>query len=105
MSIKHQSHLKGKFWEDRKIEHSIEFVSGEEFGGMDEAIHHLEQLGYKTGTALSNDPIGFVYEANHVFMWQNLTDEDKAKLDGVILPNKDFKYDSSLVIFFNPPKY
>ena len=105
MSAKHQTNLKGKFWEDRQIEHSIVFDSEIEFGGYEEARAHLLELGYQTAVMNDNVPIGFVYGAEHVYLWKNLTEEDKAELDGVILPNTDFRYDEALVLFFNPPKY
>jgi hypothetical protein len=105
MSAKHQTNLKGKFWEDRQIEHSIVFDSEIEFGGYEEARAHLLELGYQTAVMNENVPIGFVYGVQHVYLWKNLTEEDKAELDGVILPNTDFRYDEALVLFFNPPKY
>ena len=105
MSAKHQTNLKGKFWEDRQIEHSIVFDSEIEFGGYEEARAHLLELGYQTAVMNDNVPIGFVYGVEHVYLWKNLTEEDKAELDGVILPNTDFRYDEALVLFFNPPKY
>lgn len=105
MSAKHQTNLKGKFWEDRQIEHSIVFDSEIEFGGYEEARAHLLELGYQTAVMNDNVPIGFVYGVQHVYLWKNLTEEDKAELDGVILPNTDFRYDEALVLFFNPPKY
>ena len=105
MSAKHQTRLKGKYWEDRKIEHSIVFDSEIEFGGYEEARAHLLELGYQTAVMNDNVPIGFVHGAQHVYLWKNLSEEDKAQLDGVILPNTDFRYDEALVLFFNPPKY
>jgi hypothetical protein len=105
MSAKHQATLKGKYWEDRQIEHSIVFDSEIEFGGYEEARAHLLELGYQTAVMNENVPIGFVYGVQHVYLWKNLTEEDKAELDGVILPNTDFRYDEALVLFFNPPKY
>lgn len=105
MSAKHQTGLKGKYWEDRKIEHSIVFDSEIEFGGYEEARAHLLELGYQTAVMNDNVPIGFVHGAQHVYLWKNLSEEDKAQLDGVILPNTDFRYDEALVLFFNPPKY
>lgn len=105
MSAKHQTNLKGKYWEDRQIEHSIVFDSEIEFGGYEEARAHLLELGYQTAVMNENVPIGFVYGVQHVYLWKNLTEEDKAELDGVILPNTDFRYDEALVLFFNPPKY
>ena len=105
MSAKHQKGLKGKYWEDRKIEHSIVFDSEIEFGGYEEARAHLLELGYQTAVMNDNVPIGFVHGAQHVYLWKNLSEEDKAQLDGVILPNTDFRYDEALVLFFNPPKY
>lgn len=105
MSAKHQTNLKGKFWEDRQIEHSIVFDSEIEFGGYEEARAHLLELGYQTAVMNDNVPIGFVYGVEHVYLWKNLSEEDKAELDGVILPNTDFRYDEALVLFFNPPKY
>jgi len=105
MSAKHQATLRGKYWEDRQIEHSIVFESDTEFGGYEEARSHLLELGYQTAVMNDNVPIGFVYGVEHVYLWKNLTEEDKAELDGVILPNTDFRYDEALVLFFNPPKY
>jgi hypothetical protein len=105
MSAKHQATLKGKFWEDRKIEHSIIFDSEFEFGGYEEAREHLLELGYQTAVMNDNVPVGFVHGDEYVCTWKNLSEEEKSQLDGVILPDTDYRYDQALVLFFNPPKY
>ncbi len=105
MSIKHQSQLKDKFWQEIRIEHAMEFFSDEKFGGLKESRDYLKDLGYGVGSTFINEPIGFVYGVEYVFKWKNLSKDEKMKLDGVILPNRDYEKESSLVIFFKIPRY
>jgi len=102
---KHASQLQGKFWQDREIEHAVEFPANGTFMSYYEAERHLKDLGYSVGSMCRNEPIGFKHGELYVAKWYNLSKEDKENLDGVMLPEPDFREGSSIILFFNPPKY
>jgi hypothetical protein len=101
----HVSHLKGKFWQDREIIHAVEFMPSGTFVAYYGAEKHLKELGYGVGSMCQNEPIGFVYEADWVAKWVNLTEGEKNSVDGVILPQFDFREGGVIILFFTPPKY
>jgi hypothetical protein len=105
MSHQHASHLKGKFWQDREIVHAVDFPANGTFQAFYEAERHLKDLGYSVGSMCRQEPIGFAYDANYVAKWYNLSKEDKTHLDGVMLPQDEFREGGAIILFFNPPKY
>lgn len=105
MNHEHASHLKGKFWQDREIVHAVDFPPSGTFGAIRGAEGHLKDMGYTIGSMCREEPIGFAYEANYVAKWYNLDAEDKMRLDGVILPQHEFREGGAIILFFTPPKY
>lgn len=102
---KHASQLQGKFWQDRKIEHAVEFEPKGTFQAFYAAENYLKELGYATGSMCRNEPIGFKHGVSYVAKWYNLSKDDKEQLDGVMLPEPEFREGGAVILFFNPPKY
>jgi hypothetical protein len=102
---KHHPHLKGKFWGDRLIEHALEFESSGTFGAFYSAENYLKELGYTVGRMCGNEPVGFSCSFDHIAKWKNLNATDKKLLDGVIIPQHDFREGGNIILFFNPPRY
>lgn len=105
MSHTHLSDLKGKFWNDQEIIHAVDFTPNGTFQAFYEAERHLKDLGYCIGSMCRLEPIGFAYGVNYVAKWYNLSREDKVRLDGVILPQDEFREGGALILFFTPPQY
>lgn len=101
----HASHLNGKFWNDRKIEHAIEFKPRGTFNAFYSAENYLKELGYSVGSMCRSEPIGFKHGDLYVAKWYNLSKEDREQLDGIMLPEPDFREGGAVILFFNPPKY
>lgn len=102
---KHASHLQGKYWNDKKIEHAVEFPASGTFEAFYAAEEYLKQLDYSVGSMCSGEPIGFKHGNLHIAKWYNLSKEEKAQLDGVMIPEPDFREGGVVIIFLNPPKY
>lgn len=102
---KHASQLQGKFWEDRKIEHAVEFDPNGTFKAFYAAEEYLKELGYAVGSMCRDEPIGFKHGDYRIDKWYNLSSEDKEQLDGVMLPEPEFREGGAVILFFNPPKY
>jgi hypothetical protein len=105
MNHEHASHLKGKFWQDREIVHAVDFPANGTFAAYRAAEGHLKELGYGVGSMCGQEPIGFAYEADYVAKWYNIRHEDRMLLDGVILPQNEFREGGAIILFFTPPKY
>ena len=105
MGLNHLSDLKGKFWYDCEICHAVEFTPSGTFKAYYESEAYLKDLGYCVGSMCRNEPIGFAYKANYVAKWYNLGKDDKASLDGVIVPQNEFREGGTLILFFKPPRY
>lgn len=106
LNEKHRSNLKGTFWNDREILHAVEFEPSGTFFAISEAQVYLAELGYSYGSMCGNEPIGFIDEDVPGFpKWKNLTEEDQKNLDGVILPQQEFREGGVIILFFKPPKY
>lgn len=105
MSHTHASQLKGKFWQDREIVHAVDFPANGTFKAFYEAEAHVKDLGYRVGSMCRQEPIGFKYGVDYVAKWYNLDSNDKAQLDGVILPQSEFREGGAIILFFTPPKY
>ena len=105
MPHNHLSDLKGKFWNDREIIHSLEFLPDGTFQAYYETERYLKDLGYCLGSMCRNEPIGFAYGAKYVAKWYNISNTEKKLLDGVILPHDEFREGGTIVLFFTPPRY
>lgn len=101
----HQSHLQGKYWNDRMIEHAVEFDPCGTFQAFYAAQKYLEELGYTVGSMSQMNPIGFAFGVEWVSKWHNLTQKEKESVDGIIIPQEDFREGGALILFFTPPRY
>ena len=102
---KHRVDLKGKLYEEREAIHAIEFEPSGTFDAISGAQAYLNGLGYTTGSMQRKDPIGFAYEADYVPKWQNIPVKERKQLDGIIIPNPEFREGGAIIIFFNIPKF
>ena len=102
---KHVNQLQGKYWQDRKIEHAVEFSASGTFKAFYSAETYIKDLSYSVGSMCMNEPIGFKHGDCYIAKWRNLSKEDREKLDGVILPEQEFREGGAVILFLNPPKY
>lgn len=94
-----------RYWNGRKVKSEKIVTRGPnvEFGALYEATDFVCNEGYTVGNLDGNNPIGF---SNHmqdwlsIPKWSNLSKEDKAKLDGVLVSSY-FRNDSVKIIFFD----
>ena len=103
--LQHQSDLKGKHWDDREILHGVKFMPDGTFGAISSAEVYLKDLEYAVGSMEGSNPIGFLYEAASISKWGNLSEDDRLRLDGVIIPDPEFREGGALILFFTPPRY
>ena len=101
----HLTELQGKLWQEKKISHALEFLPNGTFGAFYASEKYLKEMGYCVGSMCGKEPIGFMHNFDYVAKWTNLSREDKAQLDGVIIPNEEFREGGAVILFFNPPKY
>lgn len=96
---------KGDIYLGRKILYMEKFPSTGTFEAIGAAESRLHDLGYEIGSMCRNEPIGFADgdKYHYVAKWYNIREEEKQKLDGVIISD-DFREGSCEVLFFNPPK-
>ena len=73
------------------------------FDAYYEATNMLRQQGYTLGSMCGNEPIGFADgdEYGYVAKWHNLNPSDRKMLDGVIVPNHDFRDGGVIIKYFN----
>lgn len=91
-----------KIWNGRKIKEEIIIPAGSgklEFGALYEATHLLSQKGFSVGWLDDKNPIGFAIGAAGPQKWCNLSKEEKAELDGVLV-SEDFMTKAVKIIFF-----
>ena len=90
---------------NRPVIWSREYKPAGTFEAIRLAEAFLHELGYKIGSMCLQDPIGFVDEDlyGYVAKWYNISAEDRAKLDGVIISD-DFREGGCRIIFFSVPK-
>lgn len=105
LNEKHISDLKGKYWDDREIIHAIEFEPSGTFEAVSKAIVYLKELGYYVASICSNMPIAFMYNYSYVPKWKNLSDKERDKIEGVIIPQHEFGEGGVIILFFVPPRY
>lgn len=87
-----------------KSEKTITRCPNVEFGALYEAFAEIQDALYLTGRLDADNPIGFSRNPPFTEMgllpkWRNLSKEDKAKLDGVLL-SANFRNDAVKIIFF-----
>ena len=79
-------------------------VSGEEdtFGPINAAEEWLKKNGYIKGSMQGDAPIGFADEDkyNYISKWRNMEPGDWERLDGVIIPDPEFREGGVIILFF-----
>ena len=89
----------------RPVVHEVSFPAGGTFDAIGKAEDFLKDLGYARGSMSGGDPIGFAQGVDYIAKWYNIPKEDRARLDGVIIPEHDFREGGVRVLFFTPPNY
>ena len=105
LNEKHITGLKGTFYGDREVVHAIKFEPDGTFKAISEAEVYLKELGYGVGSMCGDAPMGFVYEADYVAKWKNLSATERNTVDGIIIPEPEFREGGALILFFTPPRY
>lgn len=92
----------GDKFQGRTILSIEEFKAKGTFNAYYEAVAYLSKLNYETGSMARDMPIGFkkVDVCCFIGKWYNLSQKDKAQLDGVIISN-DFREGDVQILFFN----
>ena len=101
----HRADLQGTIYDGREVVHAIEFKPDGLFGAIAESEVYLKDLGYTIGRISRQKPIGFAYECDHIGRWGNLNESIKSSLEGVIIPQGDYREGGVLVIFYSTPRY
>ena len=96
---KHETYL------NRPVVHEVSFPAGGTFDAIGKAEEYLKDLGYTRGSMSRDEPIGFAQGVDYIAKWYNIPREDKAKLDGVIIPEPEFREGGVRSLFFTPPNY
>ena len=86
---------------DRQVTHEVAFPPEGTFDAIEKAKDYLREIGYKTGSMSGGDPIGFAQGVDYIAKWYNIGREDRARLDGVIIPEPDFRDGGCRILFFN----
>jgi hypothetical protein len=96
---KHETYL------GRPVLHEVSFPASGTFSAIGKAQDYLRDLDYAIGSMSSSEPIGFAHGVDYIAKWYNIGKEDRAKLDGVIIPEPEFREGGVRILFFTPPKY
>lgn len=80
--------------------HDKKIVALDQFKTADEAVKYLEDKGYSVGKMQSDAPRGITVKKSDIMKWRNLSKEDIATLDGILIP-VDEEY---LVLYFEFPE-
>lgn len=96
---KHETYL------NRPVVHEVSFPASGTFSAITKAEEYLKDLGYARGSMSREEPIGFAQGVDYIAKWYNISREDKAKLDGVIIPEPEFREGGARILFFTPPNY
>lgn len=90
----------------RQILHT-EYIKhdGGDFSAYYAAESMLKEMGYSVGSMERQSPIGFApaEQYGRISKWSHFSREDKLLLHGVMLPDRDFRDGSVVVVFFEPP--
>jgi hypothetical protein len=89
----------------RPLLHEVSFPASGTFSAIGKAEEYLRDLGYTKGSMSQQEPIGVAHGVDYIAKWYNIPREDKDKLDGVIIPEPDFREGGVRILFFTPPKY
>jgi hypothetical protein len=79
------------------------FIKGGDFDAINAARDYLREKGYVIGSMQSDSPIGFAKAetTQYIAKWRNIDDEDKTMLDGIIVPDDDFRDGGAKILFFH----
>ena len=89
----------------RPVVHEVSFPAGGTFDAIGKAEDYLKDLGYARGSMSRDEPIGFAQGVDYIAKWYNIGREDRARLDGVIIPEPEFREGGVRILFFTPPNY
>lgn len=94
----------GDIYLGRKVLHVEHLPASGTFLAFYNTEKRLIDLGFIIGSMDRDNPIGFAQKEKYGYIakWYNLSEEDKEKLDGVIL-SKDFREGAVEIVFFNEP--
>ncbi len=88
-------------WYDKKDATELWFrADGETFSAFYAAEKWLEDHGYNTGSMARVEPIGFSKKFTYIAKWYNINEDDKRKVDGVLLPKSEFREGDCLIRIF-----
>jgi hypothetical protein len=96
----------------KNVVFALEFPASGTFKAIGLAESYLKDLGYELGSMERDMPIGFTqnggteyYGGHMIGKWTRMTDEEQNLLDGVIIPNPEFREGGVLIMFFNAPNF
>lgn len=95
--------LIGQEFQGRKASRVIEINNEGTFQSFYAAEALVKELGYQVGSMCRDEPIGFALGYDYVAKWYNLDQEDKSRLDGLLLQDGGFREGGVKVVFFNQP--
>ena len=79
-------------------------ANDDNFTASNAADEYVEKMGYSKGSMQQDAPIALSKgEGNYISKWWNLGD-DVLKIDGLILPDPEFRDGGATVIFFKEAK-
>ena len=78
------------------------FKSKGTFTAITMAEKFLAKKGYRIGSMCGREPIAFAKsnQIDYIAKWKNISTDEYHKIDGVILPDTDFREGNSIVYFF-----
>lgn len=97
--------MENEMYLNRPVIWSREYPASGTFSAYYAASGFLKELGYQVGSMCRNSPIGFADDevCGYVAKWDNISIEDRVRLDGVIISD-DFREGSCRILFFTTPK-
>jgi len=89
------------------VKYALEFVPAGTFSSIGNARKYLEEMGYIIGSMQGPSPIGFADGSryDYVSKWDNMNRSEHGTLDGVIIPDPEFREGGSIILFFQDPKF
>lgn len=99
--------LENKFIRIPKFDvvYAVEFVPSGTFSAKSNAVNYLNSMGYVTGSMQGDNPIGFAKSFDYIAKWDTITYDEYKHLDGIIIPQPEFREGGNLVLFFKPPNF
>lgn len=88
---------------DRIVEFYEYFPPNGTFNSINAAEAYLKEEGYNYGSMEMNSPIAF-YKGNIIGKWRNLRVDERETIDGVLIPDPDFREGGTHIVFFKFPQ-